>query len=374
MTSRSASSVAAGSRVTATPGVVKTVCIDVCATREVGHGRRLSRRSCGLRIERACPRRTDHDPTHDARSCTLRRCSLLARARRLRAARRASASGADDRKPSLSLRATPPVGFSPLRVRVVVDVRGGADDYAGLLLSAPSNGTGATARCRRSSEDCDPYEAGKSAIQRRFSAEHVYRQSGTYPGLLPPQAEGQDHRASSSANVQVRAGMRDEFDRLSVAVDAVMAELQAACASGSASELLRSRRVARVRDPGALRRRRAPPASRHRRRGDASAAAPARTARRPRHAGGSRRRCATSRTAAAAPPSAIVLRQAARADAGPALAVRVQPRQLRTAAAREPGAVRLRAGAGDRDRAPARRGAAPARPGAAPIATDRPAT
>ena len=36
----------------------------------------------------------------------------------------------EDKKPSLSLKATPPVGFSPLRVRLVVDVRGGADDSA----------------------------------------------------------------------------------------------------------------------------------------------------------------------------------------------------------------------------------------------------
>ena len=41
-----------------------------------------------------------------------------------------NAQRGDDKKPSLSLRATPPVGFSPLRVRLVVDVKGGADDYA----------------------------------------------------------------------------------------------------------------------------------------------------------------------------------------------------------------------------------------------------
>ena len=29
------------------------------------------------------------------------------------------------------------------------------------------------------SADCDPYEAGKSEIKRRFTAEHVYRMAGT---------------------------------------------------------------------------------------------------------------------------------------------------------------------------------------------------
>ena len=47
------------------------------------------------------------------------------------------------------------------------------------------------------------------------------------------------------------------------------------------------------------------------------------------------------------------LRQAAPADAGLPLAVRVQPRQLRAAAPREPGALRLRAGARARERPPA---------------------
>ena len=37
-------------------------------------------------------------------------------------------------RPSLSLRATPPVGFTPLRVRFVVELRGGDDDHPGLLL------------------------------------------------------------------------------------------------------------------------------------------------------------------------------------------------------------------------------------------------
>ena len=31
-----------------------------------------------------------------------------------------------------------------------------------------------------SSEDCAPYEAGKSTIPRRFSAEHTFRQGGQY--------------------------------------------------------------------------------------------------------------------------------------------------------------------------------------------------
>ena len=41
---------------------------------------------------------------------------------------------AEAKKPSLSLKITPPVGFAPLKTRLVVDVRNGDDDFRGLLL------------------------------------------------------------------------------------------------------------------------------------------------------------------------------------------------------------------------------------------------
>ena len=61
----------------------------------------------------------------------------------------------DDKKPSLSLRANPPVGFTPLRVRVTVDVRGGADDAADFYCPALEWDWGDDLMSE-SSEDCDP--------------------------------------------------------------------------------------------------------------------------------------------------------------------------------------------------------------------------
>jgi hypothetical protein len=117
----------------------------------------------------------------------------------------------EDRKPSLSLRATPPVGFSPLRVRVVVDVRGGADDYAEFYCPTIEWDWG-DGTVSESSEDCDPYQAGKSTIRRRFSAEHVFRQSGTFRVFFRLKQTDKTIAASSS-QIQVRAGIRDEFER-----------------------------------------------------------------------------------------------------------------------------------------------------------------
>lgn len=117
----------------------------------------------------------------------------------------------EDRKPSLSLTATPQAGFSPLRVRIVIDVRGGADDYAEFYCPSIewdwSDGT-----VSESAEDCDPYEAGRSAIRRRFSAEHVFRSAGTYRVYF--RLKQRDRTiAAATGNIQVRAGVRDEFDR-----------------------------------------------------------------------------------------------------------------------------------------------------------------
>lgn len=114
-----------------------------------------------------------------------------------------------DQKPSLSLRATPPVGFSPLRVRLAVDVRGGSDDYADFYCASVEWdwGDGTTSE---NSSDCDPYEAGKSTIRRRFTAEHVYRQQGNYRIFFRLKQKDRIVGATS-ANVQVRAGSGEGF-------------------------------------------------------------------------------------------------------------------------------------------------------------------
>ena len=115
----------------------------------------------------------------------------------------------EDRKPSLSLKVTPPVGFSPLRVRVTVDIRGGADDYEELYCPAVEWEWGDDVKSENS-EDCEPYQRGKTSIQRHYHAEHIYRQPGGYRVMF--RLKRKDRVISvASANVQVRAGVRDDF-------------------------------------------------------------------------------------------------------------------------------------------------------------------
>jgi hypothetical protein len=91
-----------------------------------------------------------------------------------------------------------------------VDVRGGSDDYADFYCPSIEWDWG-DGTVSESSEDCDPYEAGKSTIRRRFSAEHVFRQSGTFQVFFRLK-QNDKTIAASSANIQVRAGLRDGFD------------------------------------------------------------------------------------------------------------------------------------------------------------------
>ena len=115
----------------------------------------------------------------------------------------------DDKKPSLSLKATPPVGFSPLKVRLVVDVKGGSDEYEEFYCPMIEWDWG-DGTVSRNSEDCDPFQSGKSTIKRRYSIEHVFRQPDTFQVFF--RLKQRDRViAATSANVQVRPGVRDEF-------------------------------------------------------------------------------------------------------------------------------------------------------------------
>jgi len=117
----------------------------------------------------------------------------------------------ENRKPSLSLRLSPIVGFTPLRVRVEVEVRGGADDYQEFY--CPSiEWDWADGTTSETGDDCEPYEAGKSKIQRRYTATYTFRHAGEYRVYFRMK---QKNRVVAAANqtVQVRPGGRDFGDQ-----------------------------------------------------------------------------------------------------------------------------------------------------------------
>ena len=138
-------------------------------------------------------------------------CTLAAALAILLPPHTAHGQQAESRKPSLSLRATPLTGFTPLRVRFVANIRDGSDDYEEFYCATVEWDWGDGTVSERSA-DCDPYEAGKSTIQRRFSADHIYRQSGRHR-LFFRLKQKTRQVAATSTNVQVRRGAGDRFGR-----------------------------------------------------------------------------------------------------------------------------------------------------------------
>jgi hypothetical protein len=83
-------------------------------------------------------------------------------------------AAAQNKKPSIKLKAQPPVGFSPMRVVVTAELTGGSNDFEDFYCATVEwdwdDGTKSESKA-----DCDPYEAGKSEIKRRYVGEHTFR-------------------------------------------------------------------------------------------------------------------------------------------------------------------------------------------------------
>ena len=97
------------------------------------------------------------------------------------------------------------MSFAPARVVVVAEVRGGSDDFEGFYCPTLEwewgDLTTSTAEA-----DCEPYEAGKSEIRRRYTREHRYKNPGGFKIVLRLK-KGSRVVASANTQVQIRAGL-----------------------------------------------------------------------------------------------------------------------------------------------------------------------
>ena len=108
-------------------------------------------------------------------------------------------SGADkDGRPKISVKDNPSMGVAPTRVVVSADLNGGPSiEWEG------GDDTKST-----TSADCEPYEAGKSEIKRRFTADHTYRMGGNF--RIQFRLKKKDKSiAGASTSVQIRPGIGD---------------------------------------------------------------------------------------------------------------------------------------------------------------------
>ena len=110
-----------------------------------------------------------------------------------------------NKKPSLSLKASPAVSFAPARIVVVAEVKGGSNDFEDFYCPSIEwewgDLTTSTAEA-----DCEPYVAGKSEIRRRYTVEHRYKNPGGFKIVLRLK-KGTKVVATANTMVQVRAGL-----------------------------------------------------------------------------------------------------------------------------------------------------------------------
>ena len=133
-------------------------------------------------------------------------CFALAAASAASAAQRSDRDDKtpDNRRPRFNLRAQPPVGTAPQRIVLTAELVGGADDFEEYYCPSIEWDWGDDTKSE-STVDCDPYEAGKSTIKRRFTVEHVFRRPGSYKVFI--RLKRRDKAvANASVTLQVRPG------------------------------------------------------------------------------------------------------------------------------------------------------------------------
>lgn len=110
-----------------------------------------------------------------------------------------------NKKPSLSLKATPAIAFAPARMIFVAEVKGGADDFEDFYCPTVEWEWGDLTQSTAET-DCEPYSAGKSTIKRRYTVEHRFKNPGGFKVILRLK-KGDKVIASANTQVQVRAGL-----------------------------------------------------------------------------------------------------------------------------------------------------------------------
>jgi hypothetical protein len=117
----------------------------------------------------------------------------------------AAQPGEKDR-PKISLKANPMVSRSPSRVVLTVELTGGANDYEAFYCPSVEWDWGDGTESE-SSSDCEPYQAGKSEIKRRFTVEHVFK-AGNHRVTFRLKRHDKLLTAAS-VQIQVQPGLHD---------------------------------------------------------------------------------------------------------------------------------------------------------------------
>lgn len=112
-----------------------------------------------------------------------------------------------DPRPRITLRAQPPVGIAPARVVLSAELAGGTNDFEEYYCPTVVWEWGDDTTSE-STLDCEPYEAGKSEIKRRFTVEHTFRRSGSFKVFFRLKQKDKAV-AAASTTIQIQPGARE---------------------------------------------------------------------------------------------------------------------------------------------------------------------
>ncbi len=113
------------------------------------------------------------------------------------------------KKPSLALRVTPRFSFSPVSVLFTAELTGGddiEDFYCPEVIWEWDDGGKSVQE-----GDCAPFEAGKTKIERRFTANHTYDRAALYVAKVSLRRTEKTF-ATQTVQVTVRPGAGDRTD------------------------------------------------------------------------------------------------------------------------------------------------------------------
>lgn len=113
----------------------------------------------------------------------------------------------EKKRPKITVRASPQAGFSPLRIVLTAELKGGDNDYQEFYCPTVEWIWGDDTRAQTTG-DCDPYEPGKSEIRRRYTVSRVFNISGEYRVEFRLKQKDK-YVGSGSILVRVQPGVRD---------------------------------------------------------------------------------------------------------------------------------------------------------------------
>src|SRR5687767_4901290 len=116
----------------------------------------------------------------------------------------ANAQPPKQKKPKLDLRASPRFAFSPVNIFLTAELQGGDDVEAFYCPELEWDWDDGGKSVHEA--DCAPFEPGVSKIERRFTADHEYRQAGVYT-VKVTMRRNNNQIAAANVKVTVRPGL-----------------------------------------------------------------------------------------------------------------------------------------------------------------------